>query len=114
MSLPCYLPDERFRVLLHGGEILLAEPRSQHHLKGLCVGDEVRRAVGVGVDDEFRPCGSGEFRDMAEASYAIVKTGFIYEPLSEKKALYDELFGLYRESYQALKGIFPRLSGESV
>ena len=55
----------------------------------------------------------GEFRDMAEASQAIVRTGFVYEPSTEKKALYDELFGLYRESYQALKGIFPRLAGKS-
>lgn len=56
----------------------------------------------------------GEFSDMAEASRAIVRTGLVYEPSAEKKAMYDELFGLYRESYQALKGIFPRLAGNQL
>lgn len=55
----------------------------------------------------------GEFQDMAEASRVIVKTGRFFEPDAGKRALYEDRFHLYRESYRALKDIFPRLSKNS-
>jgi xylulokinase len=54
--------------------------------------------------------GLGEFESIAAASEAIVEMGAIFEPDASRTRLYDEMFGLYRESYQGLRSVFARLS----
>jgi xylulokinase len=56
--------------------------------------------------------GLGEFESIAAASEAIVEMGAIFEPDASRTRLYDEMFGLYRESYQGLRSVFPKLSAE--
>ncbi|MEW6549819.1 MAG: FGGY family carbohydrate kinase [Spirochaetota bacterium] len=51
-----------------------------------------------------------ESSSIAEAAEAMVSLGRLYEPEAGTKALYDDLFGLYRRSYAALKDIFGDLS----
>jgi xylulokinase len=51
----------------------------------------------------------GRYADLAEAAEDLVGLGRRHEPNPAQKGLYDELFGLYREGYAALKPLFPRL-----
>ena len=54
--------------------------------------------------------GLGEFDSVAAASEAIVTMGAAFEPDSERGRVYDEMFGLYRESYAGLRSVFSKLS----
>ena len=54
--------------------------------------------------------GLGEFDSVAAAAEAVVKMGAAFEPDMQKKALYDEMFGLYRDCYRGLKPVFKKLS----
>lgn len=53
----------------------------------------------------------GEFPDPATAAETLVAKDRIHEPDPALRPLYDDLFGLYRESYKALRPLFPRLAG---
>lgn len=52
----------------------------------------------------------GRYGSLAEAAEDLVALGPPIEPDLGLKARYDELFGIYRETYRALKPIFPRLA----
>jgi sugar (pentulose or hexulose) kinase len=52
----------------------------------------------------------GQFTDLATAAESLVTLGECYEPDPSVKGLYDELFGLYRRSYQSLENVFSSLS----
>jgi xylulokinase len=54
--------------------------------------------------------GLGRYESIAAASDAIVTMGAVFEPDPDTGRVYDELFGLYRESYQGLRSVFARLS----
>lgn len=54
--------------------------------------------------------GLGEFGSIAAASDAIVTMSAIFEPDPSNARVYDEMFGLYRESYQGLRSVFANLS----
>jgi xylulokinase len=55
----------------------------------------------------------GDYPTIAAASEAIAKIGAVFEPDPGKKALYDEMFGMYRESYRGLRHVFEGLSPRS-
>ncbi|PKL06314.1 MAG: hypothetical protein CVV53_04885, partial [Spirochaetae bacterium HGW-Spirochaetae-9] len=52
----------------------------------------------------------GEYAGPAEAAEILVAMERIHEPDPSLRALYDEMFGLYRETYRALKPVFADLS----
>jgi xylulokinase len=52
----------------------------------------------------------GDYPTIAAASEAIAKMGAVFEPDPANKAIYDEMFGLYRESYRGLRHVFEGLS----
>ncbi|HET6488041.1 MAG TPA: FGGY-family carbohydrate kinase [Spirochaetia bacterium] len=52
----------------------------------------------------------GDYPSLVDASEAIVSMGTTYEPRSQYRSRYDELFSAYRQAYQGLKMIFPTLS----
>ena len=54
--------------------------------------------------------GLGEFGSVAAASEAIVSIGSAFEPDAARGRIYDEMFGLYRESYAGLREVFKKLS----
>ena len=54
--------------------------------------------------------GLGEHGSIAAASEAIVSMGAVFEPDAARGRVYDEMFGLYRESYQGLRSVFAKLS----
>jgi xylulokinase len=51
----------------------------------------------------------GRCASPAEAAERLVRISRVYAPDPETKPLYDELFGVYRETYEALKPVFKRL-----
>jgi xylulokinase len=55
-------------------------------------------------------CSLGEFGSVAEAAEAVVKMGAAFDPDVRKKALYDDMFHLYRDCYRGLKPVFEKLS----
>ena len=55
----------------------------------------------------------GRFAGMAEAAEALVRLGPRFEPRAGLAGLYDGLFAVYRESYEALRPLFPRLGSIS-
>jgi len=52
----------------------------------------------------------GDYAGPAQAAEALVVMEKTHEPDPGLRSVYDDLFGLYRESYQALKPIFSRLA----
>lgn len=54
---------------------------------------------------------SGRYASLAEAAEHTVKIGRVFEPDRANAGLYDELFGIYRSAYEALKPVFERLGG---
>ena len=52
----------------------------------------------------------GDYPSLADASEAMVSMGTTYEPRTQYRLRYDELFAAYRQAYQGLKTIFPTLS----
>jgi sugar (pentulose or hexulose) kinase len=50
--------------------------------------------------------GAGLYRDMATAGEAMVQVGAVVEPNRAHRAVYDELFGIYRDAYSVLKPLF--------
>jgi xylulokinase len=54
--------------------------------------------------------GLGEHASIAAAAEAIVRMGATFEPDAGRGRIYDEMFGLYRESYQGLRQVFKGLS----
>jgi xylulokinase len=55
--------------------------------------------------------GLGDYDSVSRAAEDIVKIGEAFEPRPGNRAVYDELFPLYRESYVKLKTVFARLGG---
>jgi xylulokinase len=55
----------------------------------------------------------GRYAGVGEAAEALVKIGRRYEPDPATKGIYDELFGVYRSAYEALKPVFRALEGAS-
>ena len=55
----------------------------------------------------------GRFAGMAVAAEALVRLGPRFEPRAGLAGLYDGLFAVYRESYEALRPLFPRLGSIS-
>ena len=53
----------------------------------------------------------GDYGSAAEAAERLVAFGRTFEPDASLGALYDGLFGLYRESYRGLKPVFGGLAG---
>ncbi len=51
----------------------------------------------------------GEHASPAEASSACVRIGGTVDPDATKRALYDELFGVYRSLYRSMKPLFREL-----
>ena len=56
--------------------------------------------------------GLSTYSSLAEAAESCVQIEREYLPVRERAALYDEMFGMYLESYSGLKDIFGRLSAE--
>jgi len=54
--------------------------------------------------------GLGEFETLAAASEATVRMGAVFEPDAERGRVYEEMFGLYRESYTGLRAVFSKLA----
>jgi xylulokinase len=54
--------------------------------------------------------GLKEHASIAAASEAIVRMGAVFEPDPARGRVYDEMFGLYRESYTGLRSLFAKLS----
>lgn len=54
--------------------------------------------------------GLGGYKNLAEASEALVKVEETYYPREENRKMYDHLFDLYRKSYTNTKGICKELS----
>jgi len=50
--------------------------------------------------------GAGLYPDLATAGEAMVQIGEVLEPNSAHRDVYDELFGIYRDAYPALKPLF--------
>jgi xylulokinase len=50
--------------------------------------------------------GAGLYADLASAGEAMVHLGEILEPNRAHRAVYDELFLIYRDAYTALKPLF--------
>lgn len=65
------------------------------------VGASICAAVGVGI-----------YKDAREGAQALVRVSEHYEPDQTHAALYDEMFGIYKEAYSALvdAGVFERIS----
>jgi sugar (pentulose or hexulose) kinase len=53
----------------------------------------------------------GEYRDVEEASRAMVHLGGRFEPQARNAALYDRQYALYKELYETLKPVFRKYSG---
>lgn len=54
--------------------------------------------------------GLGDTDNLAETADSIVKISKIYEPRKENRGLYEDMFELYRGSYNGLKNIFSNLA----
>jgi xylulokinase len=52
----------------------------------------------------------GTFKGWEEIA-SLVKAGPVVEPNDHAHRRYEELFALYRESYERLRAIYPRLAG---
>jgi xylulokinase len=50
--------------------------------------------------------GAGLYPDLATAGEAMVQVGEVLLPNRAHRAVYDELFGIYRDAYTALKPLF--------
>jgi xylulokinase len=50
--------------------------------------------------------GAGLYPDLATAGEAMVQIGEVLEPNPAHRQIYDELFGVYRDAYPALKPLF--------
>lgn len=59
----------------------------------------------------FARCALGDFTGPEEAAGELVSMAGACEPDPSRAGLYDELFGLYRESYDSLKNVFAGLAG---
>ncbi len=57
--------------------------------------------------------GTGIFPNTAAASAAMVRTGDTFMPDTAASARYGSLYQVYRDMYQALQPLFPRLSAET-
>ena len=68
-------------------------------LSDASIGDAMIAGVGTGV-----------FTSFAEAVKKTVKVGKRYEPIEENVQKYQELFSIYKEIYEGLKGVFKKLS----
>jgi sugar (pentulose or hexulose) kinase len=51
----------------------------------------------------------GRYADSVEAARACVRIDRRFDPDPGCRAVYDEMFGLYRETYRSLKPLFPRI-----
>jgi xylulokinase len=52
--------------------------------------------------------GSGQFKDLSGVS-AYVEAGRLFEPDPQRRHLYDHVYRNYRETYERLKTLYPRL-----
>ncbi|MET1028186.1 MAG: FGGY family carbohydrate kinase [Dongiaceae bacterium] len=70
--------------------------RIAHH-PGSCLGAAVLAGYGAGL-----------IRDLAQVS-AYVAGGRVFEPDSKRAAVYDRAYANFRETYERLKSLYPRL-----
>jgi xylulokinase len=56
---------------------------------------------------------AGEFRSLDEATAALVRVTETFDPQPAEAARYDEMFGLYRELYPALRDLVHRIPAPS-
>ncbi len=54
--------------------------------------------------------GAGVYKDVVEASDSIISVNRVVEPNLEWREIYQELHGVYKDLYPALKGSFERLA----
>jgi xylulokinase len=62
------------------------------------MGDAICAAIGAGL-----------YPDLSVAGETMVQVGEVLEPNVSRRAVYDELFGVYQAAYGALKPLFPAL-----
>lgn len=80
--------------------------------------DVTRKAIAVPVFREAELLGGlclglvalGDYAEPAKAAEDLVKIGEVFEPQATLEAVYDELFGIYRRSYRALRPVFGALT----
>ncbi|HHV63144.1 MAG TPA: hypothetical protein GXX51_10970 [Firmicutes bacterium] len=53
--------------------------------------------------------GAGIYESVRLATEGMVRIASVYEPSTSRRGKYDELFEVYKDTYRALKGLFPRL-----
>ena len=53
--------------------------------------------------------GAGEYKDISEATAAIVKTKDVVLPDPIIAAAYQEKYRVFRQAYPALKGVFAQI-----
>jgi xylulokinase len=83
----------RIKADITGRSLLVPEVPESELMGDACVG---LAALGV-------------HGDPVEAARACVRIERRFDPDPALRAVYDDLYGLYREAYRALKGLFPRL-----
>jgi xylulokinase len=66
---------------------------------GAAMGDAIVAAAGAGI-----------YASVEEAVARMVQPGATYRPRAEYAALYDELYGVYRRLYPALRAEFQQLA----
>ena len=55
--------------------------------------------------------GAGLYPDLESAGEAMVRINQVLDPNPAYRAIYDDLYGVYRDAYTALMPLFPRLRG---
>ena len=66
--------------------------------------------VGVLGDAICAAIGAGLYPDLSAAGEAMVQVAEVLPPTAAHRAVYDELFGVYRAAYPALKPLFAPLA----
>lgn len=64
---------------------------------GSCLGSAFIAALAIGARDDW------------EGVVDFVQQGSIVDPTPDNRAVYDDAYGIYRETYQALQPLYPRL-----
>jgi xylulokinase len=79
-------------------------------ITGLRVGVPRLPEVALMGDAVCAAIGAGLYPDLATASRAMVQVETVLEPDQALRAVYDDLFGVYRAAYPALKPLFEPLA----
>lgn len=73
----------------------------------VCCRNEEVTVLGAGI---LALVGTSLHKHLGEAVIKIVRTSDSLSPSPESAAVYEKLYDIYRETYVALKKIFPQLS----